>query len=513
MKENTTNIEQIKKYGFWILIIFTALETIFYFSLENIMGCIVFLYAWLLLSKIVLFKKNFELCLLPTLGVCGFIFCYYFLPLIATFIEGKPLTYNFQVANITFFNMFLNITTVISAYKLCISKYRHGNYIERVWRRIGLFTAPTENQIWLFGIIGCIMLFIGLLSQSNPLEFEEMEVGTNLKTVVMNIFKAYASMPICFFFCGLYGYKKTIHKKKFIIPFLVILSLIGVATTKRSMIFNAFASLGIIYTFVVVYYDKKVLTKRNMFISIVTIYLITGPIADLALAMALNRLNMDNGINTFEKVLDIYKDKDKMRVLKMAQKMITNNDGDNRLSWSEEYVDNIFLDRFCNIRVLDSSVFYAGELGYNNPKMHEYFKEEIVNRLPSPIVSLIGEHKVVHTTVADEMNNAYFNPDGKFWAGYKVSGDIGVGLYTFGYAYYPIAFIIYLLTFMLLSTYTTFFYSKFLIPTIILTHFYQRFVYFDNALGIYTSIGELMRGWTEIVIFCVIFKFIRTIIK
>lgn len=509
-----TNTDIVKRYGYIILIIFTILEMLFHFSYDNLLGCIVFLYAWTLLSKLVLFKKNFERCLLPTLAITGFIFCYYFLPLIATFLEGKPLTYNFQVAEVTFFNMFLNITTVVLAYRLCLSCYRSGNLLESLWNRMGYFTPPNERQIWFFGIVGCALLFLGIFTQGDSADYmDEMQVGTDLSSVIMNLFKKYATMPICLYFCTLYGYNKPIKFKRMLIPFLILMSLIGVATTKRSMIFNAFATLGVIYLFIVIYENKKIFSTKNVIISFLAMFLITGPLADLALAMALNRTNMDLGVGTFDKVLELYQDKNKMETLKNAQRLITSNAGNNRLSWSEEYVDNIFLDRFCNIRVLDASVFYASALGYDSPKMHKYFKEEIVNRLPSPIVSLIGEKKVPHSTVADEMNNSYFNAGGRFWIGWKVSGDIGVGLYTFGYKYYPIAFIIYFIVFLLMSSYTKFVRGKFIIPTVVMVTFYLKFVYFDNAFGIYSSIEELMRGWINIIVYCIVLKIVKLVVR
>lgn len=51
------NIDIVKRYGYIILIIFTILEIIFYSSYDNLLGCIIFLYAWAHLSKLVLLKK------------------------------------------------------------------------------------------------------------------------------------------------------------------------------------------------------------------------------------------------------------------------------------------------------------------------------------------------------------------------------------------------------------------------------------------------------------------------
>lgn len=506
------NIKSIKKNGFRILLIFVILELIFHFSSENFIGCLLSIYAWLLLCTVVLSRKSLEKCLLPTICVSGYIFCYYFMPLIATFIEGKPLTYNFEVPYLTFFNMFLNVTCIVLAFVVCKMIYRQDNWLQKIWMRCGYFIPPKEKQIWLWGIIGCILIAISMWTQTEGLDIDEMQTSTDAAGVLQQTFTKYAALPICLYFPFLYGYKKQVETKKLVIFFLLVMSLIGIATTKRSMIFNAFASLGVIYIFVVIYQNRKVMSTRNMILVCLGLYLITGPAADLALAMALNRSNMQGGGKTFGDVISLYQDKDKMSTLRSLAKMTTANGGNNSMSWSEEYVDNIFLDRFCNIRVLDASVYYAGELGYNNPRMHKYFKEEIINNLFSPIVNAIGEKKVAHTTVADEMNTTYFSSS-HFITGWKVTGDIGAGLYTFGYFYYPFAFIIYLLVFLMFSTYTRFKNGSFIIPVPILTTFLTYFMYFDNAYGIYSSISHLMRDWIGILVFCLIYKCIRVVLK
>ena len=39
----SSNIENVKKYGMIILVLFTILEIIFHFSYENLLGCALFL--------------------------------------------------------------------------------------------------------------------------------------------------------------------------------------------------------------------------------------------------------------------------------------------------------------------------------------------------------------------------------------------------------------------------------------------------------------------------------------
>lgn len=72
-----------------------------------------------------------------------------------------------------------------------------------------------------------------------------------------------------------------------------------------------------------------------------------SPVADLASAMALGRDNSEQtgAAKTFDKIIDLYQDKEKLHFFNNAFLLRTDNGGDNLSGWSEYYVDNIMLDR------------------------------------------------------------------------------------------------------------------------------------------------------------------------
>ena len=164
IKSKTDVIESFKVYGITALLIMSFIEMIFFTSLPNFIGCVVSIYAWLLMSHHVLSLQNLRLYLLPTIAVSGYVVCYYFLPLLVTLLEFKPLTYNFQVPMDTFWNMALNVSTIILAYKLCISLYSQNNWLVKIWTKIGYFTAPSDNTIWHIGIVVFVLIFISMWS-------------------------------------------------------------------------------------------------------------------------------------------------------------------------------------------------------------------------------------------------------------------------------------------------------------------------------------------------------------
>lgn len=174
--------------------------------------------------------------------------------------------------------------------------------------------------------------------------------------------------------------------------YLVIFIVLGIATGKRGEILMPFAALFMCYILPSILYNKKIFSSRNTIIIIVLVYLATGPVADLAMAMALGRDNQGHtsSVNTFDNITQLYNDKETLHNMYQAFMSDIDNGGDNDYGWSEYYVDNILLDRFCNLRVCDATLYYATKLGYDNEVMHKYLKNYITFQIPSPILKLFG---------------------------------------------------------------------------------------------------------------------------
>lgn len=496
------NIKLIKKAGFIILLAFTILEVIYFPEIKNLYLCIVFIYAWGLMSEFVLTKKHLSNYFLPTVAITGHVFNFYFLPLVITFIEGKPVTCNFQVPFLMAGNHFLNITSIVCAYLLCIKCYRPYNYISRFWNKIGFYNAPSDKMIWIMGFIGFAFLIYDVINQTNGANYiEELHATGNAASGIRAFFKTFAFFPICLLYKDYYGSNSSTNNRVQIYLYILLLSLVGIASTRRVTIFNTIATIAFLYLFIKVFYEnRKILSLKVVILLSVAVYLITGPAFDLAAAMILNRHNLKGG-STFSSVIRLYNDKETLHNLYKIAMTEKDNGGNNRQGWSEYYVDNIFFDRFCNIRVLDVSLYYAQSLGFNNPKMHNYLKETIINKIPSFIIDDSGFEKTVHTTPSDFMYASFFGV--RQTASNRVSGETGVGLYLFGYWYYPFAFFIYFFIFYLFCSYCKK-RHKLIIPIPIMSvFFFNYYMYFDNAYGIFRSIEFLVRdGWQNNILYC-----------
>lgn len=244
---------------------------------------------------------------------------------------------------------------------------------------------------------------------------------------------------------------------------------------------------------------------------ILGIYLATGPLADLATAMILSRqrTKTESASKTFDYVLDLYQDKERLHTMYQIAMATTDNGGDNSYSWSEYYVDNIFLDRFCNLRVLDATIYNAQKLGYAHPIGQKYWRTFWINELPSPLANSLGLKKEVQGTVCDHMVLGIFGDRYSIF-GSKVGGDTGIGLFVFGYWYYAVLLLSLIAAFYFMCSIVNVRTYSLSIPIPILATFMTMWCFFNTANGIFTTLAIFTRAnLNRIAIYCVVLFVLR----
>lgn len=514
IKDNVSNISK------WILVILCGLslfEMVFYPEIENIYGCGTFIIGWLFLHFFVMKYKNAKKCFLPFISLFGLGICFYFMPLLMTLVEGKPLTFRFQNPYLTFNYQLLNLVMLILAFRLCLRIYRPNNVLSKLWNKIGYFTPPSDKQIWVMGFIGIFsQVFLLMIMGTEDAEAENLGFVGHL----LGVTRFFASFPVLLLFKKLYK-KEQISKtsKRPIIIYLVVLAALGLATGKRTMIFSSFVTIAMCYIVPLFSENKKLFSRKSVIYGFIAVYLVTGPVADLAAAMALGRDNSEQtgAGKTFDNIIALYQDKEKLHTLYNAFLLKTDNGGDNLSGWSEYYVDNIMMDRFCNLRVCDMTIGYAKKLGFDNYVMHEYMRNQVLFVLPTPILQSLGIHVnkfELQYTPGDLISMESLNL--RSYHGYRVAGDVGIGLYLWGEMYFVYAFFIYFAMFFFLSSLvkTNFSNTMLLFPLPVLCDLFRYFLFFNNATGIVGVVTGLLRnGWQAIVVYCVVVFVIKKIIK
>lgn len=515
MESNYNSLSLIRRYTTIFLFLSILLECIFFPSPENMFGCFAEMYGWLLISYTVfkweyLYKHFIPFVMLFCLGYYFFV-----LPIPVTLIESKPLTFRFNVPYLTFFNLILNVTTIVAAFHFTRFIYREG-WLTRLWGALGYFRAPTEKQIWVFSILGLGALIWNVGAQGDEVDIKDVgAIGQFLY-----VFRQYAYMPLALLFVKYWDVEKqSVKSKKIILCYFIVLSIVAIASTRRMILMNMAVSWGVMSLFIAIYNNKKLFSGKSMLYFVVAFYLLTGPIADLATAMIINRKfsQSNSASSTLSNVWVLYSDKELLHeAYQKGTFSNTDNKGANYSMWSEYYIDNVFFDRFCNLRTQDITLDYAHKLGYNSKKMNDYANSFLLFQVPTPILRVFGYEGNKfdnYYTPGDLLSTAALGLRNQY-AGFRVCGDSAVGLSWMGYSYYIFAFFIYVLLFYFLSSLVSTSYGGLLIPIPVIVSMTVYMAYFNNATGIFKTISLLLRGgWQNIVIYCVIMGVLRKIIK
>ena len=514
-------INNLNRISHWIILslcALTILELIFFPDAENIYGCFTFIVAWILLSRLIMNSECVHRSFVPFLAVSFLGLCFFFLPLPMTLVEGKPLTFRFQCPYSTFNYQLINLIMLILALKLCNVVTLHGNFLTKIWSRIGYFSALSDKQIWMLGIMGifCRVYMLTIMGTDSARAENLGALGHMLSFMTV-----YSTFPILLLFKNLYCPKdNTKTNIKPIILYSLVIFILGLATGKRGSIFLYFTT--IVSCFMIPYIlDEKIIniSKKALLGIFFSFYLITGPVVDIAMAMALGRDDSEqtSSSKTLDNIIDIYQDKEKLHTLYQLGLMQTDNGGDNLSGWSEYYLDNILLDRFCNLRVCDMTIDYAQKMGYENRIMQKYMSNQVLFLLPTPILNFLGIYVnkfELQYTPGDLISTEALNLSTQYH-GYRVAGDVGIGLLLWGEKYFLYAFFIYFALFFFMSSLTKKnIYNQFIFPLPLLCGIFGYCLYFNNSVGIVRDVSLILRtGIQEIVLYCIVVFILKRIVR
>lgn len=500
-----SNIYVLKTVLWAILAACCILELIFFPSVSNLAGCLVTIVStWLFFTNV--FK--IEIVRSRPISFIAFLqlFFFMFLPLPITLLDGKEISHDLFIPVETYLLQLLYFCCGILAFYFSGTQLSR-NKISEWLKRCGYFVTPTNKQLWILGFIG---LFFRLFMMSKQGNGEEQLAGAG----TLNMFSLLLYSPICILFNPLLGKEKCSKKNSAIvylyIAFLVILL---IATNSRSAMLSPLVVFAFCYLLKQIYTYRETLwmSYKKMFLIIISVLVISGPASDMAIAMVVVR--GERSSMTFsellEKSVEVYQDKEQLTVYRNLKIDENKSNIDNH--WNESYVSSPFLDRLCNYRVVDATIYHAQRVGYGNKAMLELYENNILSMFPGPIVHIffpeIDKSKLNFST----MDKLYLLSANGVLGGYKVGGDVGLGLATFGYFYFPLCCILYFLVFYILDGVVLFFNNVpyFSIFTLISVYF-TYFLIFQVANGIVSQTTfVLWNFWWVTIWYCLVYKIVR----
>lgn len=490
-----------------LLLIFAVIGEILLFpTLPNFYGCVMAIIGYWIFSFFLKEKyiRQFPFAFFIYLSM----FMYRFLPLIATLVEGKPITFGFERPYETFlYEIILFLFSSFAFYLACQKSlgYPKNNIIQKSLFQLHFFEI-TPAIIWGMGILGLLVR----LYNFGAGEVEYGDVGGKFLSGLDYLMYA----PLCLIFPSLSDLKYT--GKKSVWVYVSCIFIINIASNSRQSIITPIATVVLLFFLYVVINNIR-LTRffsptKWVFLGLILVFVL-NLLTNVSLAMLHTRkvrTDLDK-LELFQETIETVQNEALMNRLKIAKDKADENQFVSYLQgWTEQYVDNFMLARYANMRITDETLYYAEKKGYANRQMQEVFKQNILALLPTPIMRLFGVY-------LDKSKMEFSRGDllyGSGFGGYRVTSHVGDGLATFGFWYFPIQFVVYFIVFKLVNSLVYYSRTGIRYSPYALMSVFGFLGMFRNANGVTGDLGYIIRGFLQdIITYLIIYNLVRMLLR
>ncbi|PWJ55987.1 hypothetical protein CLV98_11282 [Dyadobacter jejuensis] len=486
----------LKKW--FAIVLYTSIvgEIIFFLSWENMMGCLMELIVWHIFNGFFLKRKiilEHPFSFLTFLSM----FLARYLPLPATLLEGKPITYGFEMPFDTFFWETVMFCVASMAFYTSIHYHsKKTNKIQKWLFKIGFFKTDPIT-LWILGLIG-IAVRIQQLIVAGEVEFGDV----NNKFLAGLLYLQYT--PIIMLFPTLCGISKSKSRNLLVWLYIAVLFITSFATNSRqSMIFPIFTLILLYFIYVLIENISvfKLLSPKKIIILGFFVFVGLNFISDISLAMlATRKVRSDiSRAELFEKTVQTLQNDGLMEQLRNTSieergQLISYSNG-----WDERYINNFMLNRFGNLRVSDETIYYAHKIGFSNPKMQDSFESKALAIFPLPLLAIFN--------VKLDKNQLLYSPGDMLFmtggganalGGYRVTSLVADGLATFGLWSFPLIFILLFFSFKLLDCFVIFRNNQVMFSTIGLINIFGFLGMYRNSIGLTVPLAYILRGFWQL---------------
>lgn len=500
----------IKKWGNRIIIVAIILEMFFWPSLENLAGCGMTWICWSLFRKIglneTIIKEHFFVWL-----VFLSMSLYRILPLLATLVEFNSIGYNFRVP----FDTYLGETVLylFSALAFYCATRSHNalRKLKSLLYRYGLYDRVSNKTIWILGLMGLAIRFY--------LMGTHVQIGDVIgKTLAGFLFFQYA--PLILFFPSLYSNSQKqndiVVRNRLATFYFIFIILLAFSTNSRYAILEPFGTFALLFVLSYVQHKtstRQLINKKYIIYAALAIIFFVPFVSDVSLAMIANR-NIRSEVSASEllkSTLNTYLDRDKMELLRRLKEQ-KGVEGLKEEEWTEIYVSNFALNRYCNLKVTDNTLYHAERVGFNNEVMYNDYWNRVLGLLPMPILKELGinYNKNEIFSRGDLLKSLSLNVP--IFASLLVTSHLADGLATFGFFYFPLECLLMYLRFLFLDTFLIIRNNRVQYSILGLITIFSFLAMFRNASGGCDSLGYLLRGyWQDVILFIICFFIIKRI--
>lgn len=322
---------------------------------------------------------------ISTLSILGYTFYYFVIPPIGKFFDFQSINHNLHHPILVWVYVLSGLAIVIVAHAVYRSFQPlwviRRSLANRFYRPLYFFEMPTNLQLWLLGAIGVV---------ANLIVVRIAHAGqTSIVSALVQPLGPLIYTPYFMAFPNLLDprYQSGRRRLRFsLIVYSGVLVVVAVIVNSRSFLLVGFASLGALYGYRVMTgtVSPPRLTLRAFITFMFCLWLITGPLANLAASMLIARgSRVDSSpIGLVKTTWKAYQSGTAVRVYEAISRPRL------RAQYSEAYYNNIFLNRFGNVRFTDLSIDAAqGVMALGDAP---YFRKSELDRvfviLPTPLI-------------------------------------------------------------------------------------------------------------------------------
>ena len=421
------------RWSWGVLLAAALVQALWFATPANQVAVLYVLGAWGLLTPTFLTYSTLARYPISSFLMLGFGATQFYLPLLFTLLEGKPLVTNLELPYAVFEHSLLALLVLLAAHYCYRALARvRVLHTRSLLRRLGVYTPPTHLQLWLMGLIGVgAMSYIYVFSQVGW----SMTGSSSEKFIQTLIPFSYA--PYFIYSGRLYGSRQRPAKGTalWLLLFTVLLFVVSMGRNSRAAFMLSFTAVGFSYGLGLLlgFFENNLLRWRNVLLAGLGVWFLVGPMSDLGTAMVIVR-EKRHDIPKSELVRLTYEafwDEEAIRNYRAI-------DYRGLSAWDESYLDNVFTARFANLKFNDESLLLNRQVGDENPAIYRYTIDYIWSSMPDPVIRFLGinvdKTQILLCSFGDYMFYTAGNVQ-ETLSGFRTGHFAGTGMAAFGWWY------------------------------------------------------------------------------
>ena len=434
--------QKIRKVLMVSAIILSILEVLFFFS-EDIVVLSVMMPASIIFFNAVFVKRDiFMRYPLSALAILFYTICLVVLPFFATIIEFKPVSFNIRTPIWTYFNVVGFMFLIVFIHGVYRSLFNHRkNLFRKAFAKFGGFKKLSNRQFQILVLISLSYYVISIIVYGGYSDEGEAADMPSWFYVIGLFVRSFLPTAALLVFPKMGLVKNPYLQPKLLIIIVVISSSIGVLTNMRTAVLLVPTTILFCFFLYLLYFDYHFneKAKRRLIIVVMIAAVVVPLFARVSNVMIMVRQNR-SGLSGMEMLSLISNVIDDSRVIsdfvlenKSTEEYTKSDD------WSEKYLNNDALQRFCCIKFLDETLFHAEKIGYANTEMRNDLATYFLSIFPEALTvpSVYKNHAErreaqIHMSLTDSM--CQLSTGDGFGTAY-IGSYQGIGLGLFGYTY------------------------------------------------------------------------------